>query len=113
MRSLIVLSVLFFTQAVAIAGDVRVRGYTRQDGTYVAPHTRSAPNAYGWDNKSYTPSQPAYNESYYQPTRNYSPTYYQPSPTRYNDNNPYNDAPPSGLQPMQGLQPMRGLGGGD
>jgi len=39
-------------------GDVKVRGYTRKDGTYVAPHTRSRPNALKWDNKSYTPSQP-------------------------------------------------------
>ena len=29
----------------AIAGDTRVRGYTRQDGTYVQPHMRSAPDA--------------------------------------------------------------------
>lgn len=28
----------------AVAGDTRVRGYTRQDGTYVQPHMRSAPD---------------------------------------------------------------------
>ncbi|SRR6266566_5913681 len=27
-------------------GKVHVRGYTRHDGTYVAPHTRSAPRSY-------------------------------------------------------------------
>jgi hypothetical protein len=29
----------------AIAKDVNVRGYTRKDGTYVAPHVRSAPDS--------------------------------------------------------------------
>ena len=28
----------------ALAGDTWVRGYTRKDGTYVAPHYRSAPD---------------------------------------------------------------------
>ena len=28
-----------------IANDVHVRGYTRRDGTYVAPHVRSAPDS--------------------------------------------------------------------
>jgi hypothetical protein len=28
----------------AIAGDTRVQGYTRKDGTYVQPHMRSAPD---------------------------------------------------------------------
>jgi hypothetical protein len=33
--------------SVAIAGgSVHVRGYTRKDGTYVAPYTRSAPHAH-------------------------------------------------------------------
>ena len=27
-----------------------MQGYTKKDGTYVAPHTRSAPNAYRYDN---------------------------------------------------------------
>lgn len=31
--------------SVAMA-DVYVRGYTRSDGTYVAPHYRSSPNAH-------------------------------------------------------------------
>lgn len=30
------------------AGSVHVRGYTRKDGTYVAPHTRSAPRPRGF-----------------------------------------------------------------
>ncbi len=31
-------------------GDVSVKGYFRKDGTYVQPHTRSAPNASPYDN---------------------------------------------------------------
>ena len=37
------------------AKDVYVKGYYRNDGTYVRPHVRSAPNQYRWDN--YGPSQ--------------------------------------------------------
>lgn len=32
--------------------DSFVRGYTRSDGTYVAPHTRSTPDAYRYNNRS-------------------------------------------------------------
>jgi uncharacterized protein YgiM (DUF1202 family) len=34
-------------------GQVPVKGYTRKDGTYVAPHTRSSPNHTKTDNYSY------------------------------------------------------------
>lgn len=34
------------------AADTYVRGYTRQDGTYVAPHYRSSPNSTPLDNWS-------------------------------------------------------------
>lgn len=42
----------------ASAGDVHVNGYYRQDGTYVQPHVRSAPdgikaNNYGTSTNSY------------------------------------------------------------
>ena len=33
--------------------DVYVRGYTKSNGTYVAPHRRSNPNSVKWDNYSY------------------------------------------------------------
>lgn len=94
-------AILFLTPCLSVAGDVQVDGYYRKNGTYVAPHTRSAPNAYQWDNKSYTPSQPAYNESYSQPTKNYSNDWYTPSTTRTQDTNPYNDNPPSVYEPMK------------
>ncbi len=41
-----------FTASVAFA-DQYVNGYTRTDGTYVAPHYRSSPNATVRDNYSY------------------------------------------------------------
>lgn len=93
---------LFITPTLVYAGDVKVRGYTRKDGTYVAPHTRSESNAYKWDNKSYEPSQPAYNDSYSKPTKNYGDDYYKPSDTRYQDSNPYNDSPPAGSYKKRG-----------
>ena len=37
------LSIAAFSSA--FAADVYVRGYTRSDGTYVAPHYRSSPNS--------------------------------------------------------------------
>lgn len=77
------------------AGDTWVNGYTRKDGTYVDGHYRSAPNAYKWDNKSYEPSQPAYNKSYYDTNRDRNSDYFKPSTTRFQDNNPYNDSYPS------------------
>ena len=42
------LSILSFS---ALA-DQQVRGYTRKDGTYVAPHKRSSPNQHRFDNYS-------------------------------------------------------------
>lgn len=61
--------------ALAIAGSaaaqVHVRGYTRSDGTYVAPHTRSSPNNTTADNYG----------SYRAPTPSYTaPTYRAPQP---------------------------------
>ncbi len=34
------------------AADVNVRGYFRNDGTYVQPHVRSAPDSNPWNNYS-------------------------------------------------------------
>jgi len=58
---------------------VSVKGYFRSDGTYVRPHVRSDPNAFKFDNYSWTPSQGLYNPSYYAPTKNYSSNWYIPS----------------------------------
>ena len=40
----------------AWAGDVYVRGYTKSDGTYVAPHFRSAPDSSYNNNWSTSPN---------------------------------------------------------
>ena len=45
----------FFAAALCVpllAKDVNVKGYTRKDGTYVAPHVRSSPNSTKADNYS-------------------------------------------------------------
>ncbi len=43
--------------------QVRVRGYTRSDGTYVRPHIRSAPNGTTADNFGPSRSSPYYSDS--------------------------------------------------
>lgn len=37
----------------AAFADVYVRGYTKSNGTYVAPHTRTAPDGIKTNNRSY------------------------------------------------------------
>jgi hypothetical protein len=44
MRYLILVAALFASSA-AIARDVHVDGHTRQNGTYVQPHMRTAPDS--------------------------------------------------------------------
>lgn len=65
-----------FAFASVAEAQVNVRGYTRSDGTYVAPHTRSSPNSTTSDNYSAyrTPNAPA---STYNAPR---PLYSTPSP---------------------------------
>jgi hypothetical protein len=43
---------------------VSVKGYTKKNGTYVAPYVRSNPNGLKYDNYSYKPSQGLYNSTY-------------------------------------------------
>ena len=52
-RVLAVLVLIFGFTEIGFARDVKVRGYYRKDGTYVAPHYRSAPNNTVRDNWSY------------------------------------------------------------
>lgn len=56
----------------------RVNGYYRSNGTYVDSYYRSSPNAYKFDNYSYSGGS-LYNNSYSSPTRNYTSTWYTPS----------------------------------
>lgn len=50
MKHLLLLSLLLWS--VSAFADVHVRGYTRSNGTYVAPHWRSSPNSSTLDNWS-------------------------------------------------------------
>lgn len=53
MKNAFILAVFTLTAAIAVdamAGNVR--GYTKSNGTYVAPHTRSAPDGNPYNNQS-------------------------------------------------------------
>jgi hypothetical protein len=98
MKKLLLLALAFLLPTFVIAAknpyssdDVYVSGHYKSNGKYVEPYYRSAPNANNWDNYNYKPSQPQYNDSYYQPNANTTP-----NPGRLNDNNPYNNAPSGG-----------------
>ena len=49
-KMILVLAALLSAASFAYARDVYVNGYYRNDGTYVAPHYRSAPNDTKYDN---------------------------------------------------------------
>ncbi len=50
MKSKIVIALSLMLAGATVSADEYVRGYYRKDGTYVAPHVRSSPNQYKWDN---------------------------------------------------------------
>jgi hypothetical protein len=49
-RGLLLAAAAFFLVGEAAAAQVRVRGYFKKDGTYVAPHYRSSPDGNFWNN---------------------------------------------------------------
>ncbi len=49
---LLILAGLTLCVASSAFADTRVRGYTRKDGTYVAPHYRSSPDSSRYNNYS-------------------------------------------------------------
>ena len=55
MKTLILLAALIATPTLA-QRTVQVDGYIRKDGTYVPPHTRTAPNSSRTDNWSSEPN---------------------------------------------------------
>lgn len=61
---IILISIMIFSFSFNAFAYVSVKGYTRKDGTYVAPHVRSNPNGLKYDNYGYKPSQGLYNPSY-------------------------------------------------
>ena len=59
MKRILIGLVATLTFGSAVQAQVNVRGYTRADGTYVAPHTRSSPNGTTADNYGSTRAAPA------------------------------------------------------
>ena len=49
---IVFLAAIFILVSVVEAGSVRVKGYTRKNGTYVAPHYRSSPDRNFYNNWS-------------------------------------------------------------
>lgn len=64
---------------------VFVEDYYRSDGTYVKSHFRTSPNAFKFDNFSWTPSQGYFNESYYSTDKDYGTEWYTPYRDYYYD----------------------------
>jgi hypothetical protein len=63
--------ILFLAFTSLVLGQVKVKGYYKSNGTYVAPHVRSSPNSTKTDNYSYPGnSTPAASSS---PAGNYIP----------------------------------------
>lgn len=58
MLRMILVSAVVVLSASAADAQVRVNGYTRSDGTYVAPYTRSSPGT-----SSYSAPRPVYGSS--------------------------------------------------
>lgn len=78
MRTILVLALLAATGP-AMA-DQYVRGHTRSDGTYVAPHYRSSPDGQQWNNYNtqgnvnpYTGQQGTQRDTTYDPPKPYNP----------------------------------------
>lgn len=74
----LVLAGSIFGIAASAEAKISVKGYYKSNGTYVAPYTRSSPNAFKYDNYRYKSSSSSYNKSYYAPTKNYSSSWYTP-----------------------------------
>lgn len=80
MKSVIAIALLALSAQVV--ADEYVNGYTRQDGTYVAPHMRSSPNAQQWDNYNTKGNvNPYTGQQGTQPNTNNG--HYAPKPTPY------------------------------
>jgi hypothetical protein len=84
-KILIALGLISLSQA-AIAQGVHVDGYTRRDGTYVAPHYRSAPDSHYNNNWGVSPNINPYTgqQGAQQPTWND-----RPPPSNYLYGSPY------------------------
>jgi hypothetical protein len=91
MKGIILFGVLSLLSFSAQA-DQYVRGYTRHDGTYVAPHHRSTPNHNQYDNySSQGNSNPYTGQQGHQRNEYSAPQYVQPQiqPPAHHNFNPY------------------------
>lgn len=102
-----ILAVVLLISTASAFAQVHVRGYTKKDGTYVAPHERTAPNHTNLDNYStrgninpYTGKEGTKEPDYgYQTQRATTIQPIQPAqPTQQ---------PIQPTQPMQSAQPAR------
>jgi len=80
--SWIMVLIMLILSSAAFA-DQSVRGYMRQDGTYVQPYTRSSPNEYRYDNYSSHGNVNPYTGTPGNQRNEFS------NPPAYNQSNPY------------------------
>ena len=99
MKTLLAVALLIASSAVS--AQVHVRGYTKKDGTYVAPHERTAPNHTNLDNYSTKGNVNPYTGQ---------PGTKEPEPYGYSSLRPAPPLqpapPPQPLQPLQPIQPL-------
>lgn len=91
----VIAALIVLSCAIPVSAQVHVKGYVKKDGTYVAPHVRSAPNNSALDNWStkpnvnpytgkqgsvdpYAPPKPTYSNPYSSPPRTSGYTPYTP-----------------------------------
>jgi hypothetical protein len=98
MKTKTVLSVVLSILAVSATAQVHVRGYVKKDGTYVAPHERTAPNQTTLDNYSTKGNINPYTGQ--EGTKDPGPTSYQIQPLQ-----PIQPVQP--VQPVQAIKPIQ------
>lgn len=95
-----VLALMAVATAAEAQGSHAVRGYTRKDGTYVAPHMQTNPDstrANNWSTQGNT--NPYTGEEGTKPLYpSYTPSYRAPAPRTF-----------GGVQPLQPLRPLEPL----
>lgn len=103
-RSLMAAAAMLLLTAGAADAQVKVRGYTKADGTYVAPHYRSSPNSTTLDNYSTRGNVNPYTgevgtkspyPNYSAPRTTYTPSYTPSYPPLASPNPNYQPAPPA------------------
>ena len=90
-KILLILSLLFLVNSVCYAGDVKVRGYYRKDGTYVRPYHRSSPDGDVSNNYGRPSYQQQQQYKYYQELPSYNYDYDNDGIKNKNDSDDDND----------------------